>query len=209
MSKYHYVYLITDIEPTDSRKFYIGVRSSNVLPDLDFDYMSSSATLLECIHQRPTSFLKIILSIWPSRKEAIQEEVRLHQLYNVSKNNEFYNIVKQTTTKFDSSGEDNFFFGKSLCGEKNGFFGKTHTEKTKKHLSSIRKGKRKGKENSFFGKHHTKEAKKRIGQNGWSGKAGQKRRQKISEALTGIKHKKRTLTEPVYWLRLLCVLCRQ
>jgi group I intron endonuclease len=70
-------------------------------------------------------------------------------------------------------------------GEKNGMYGKTHTEEvrnqiselkkgntynlgkkasegTKKYLSDIRKNTRIGKDNSFFGKHHTEETKQLI-----------------------------------------------
>jgi group I intron endonuclease len=72
------------------------------------------------------------------------------------------------------------------CGERNGMFGKTHTEEvrkkiseinkgrvchnkgkktsdeTRKKLSDIRKNKYTGEDNSFFGKHHTEETKQKI-----------------------------------------------
>lgn len=38
------------------------------------------------------------------------------------------------------SGEKNRMFGIRLCGEQNGFFGRTHSEATKQHWSTIRKG---------------------------------------------------------------------
>ncbi len=189
---YHYVYQITNNNPTDLRKFYIGVRSSNVSPEMDVDYMSSSVILRECIQLSPESFSKTILSTWKTREEALLEEIRLHNLYNVSKNEEYYNLVKQTVTKFDSSGEENYFYGKHLSGEKNGFYGKRHSDKTKKHLSSIRKGTRLGEENTFFGKTHTPKTKKKIGETGWNGESGKKRRQRISKSMMGLKHNKRT-----------------
>lgn len=50
----------------------------------------------------------------------------------------------------------------AMRGPNNHFWGKTHTEKTKKHLSNIRKGKRVGPENSFYGKSHTDETKQKL-----------------------------------------------
>jgi group I intron endonuclease len=47
-------------------------------------------------------------------------------------------------------------------GEKNGMYGKTHTEEARKILSEIKKNKNTGEENSFFGKHHTKETKQKF-----------------------------------------------
>ena len=35
MKKYHYVYKITNTNPTDERKYYIGIRSSIVKPEED------------------------------------------------------------------------------------------------------------------------------------------------------------------------------
>ena len=71
------------------------------------------------------------------------------------------------------------------CGEKNGMYGKTHTEEvrqkfsglkkgntyckgkklsdeTKQKLSNIRKNNYTGEDNPFFGKHHTDETKQKI-----------------------------------------------
>ena len=71
------------------------------------------------------------------------------------------------------------------CGEKNGMYGKTHTEEVKKmnselkkgninfkghkhteeskqKMSEIRKNKNTGENNSFFGKHHSEETKQKI-----------------------------------------------
>lgn len=82
-----------------------------------------------------------------------------------------------------SSEERKEKYGKN--GEKNGMYGKTHTEEarkifsevhkgntytkgkkaseeTKKKLSEIRKNKNTGEENPFFGKHHTEETKQKI-----------------------------------------------
>jgi group I intron endonuclease len=50
-----------------------------------------------------------------------------------------------------------------LSGENNPFYGKKHSNKTKKYLSSIRKGTRLGEKNTFYGKTHAENSKKLIG----------------------------------------------
>ncbi len=59
-----------------------------------------------------------------------------------------------------TSGENNYFFHHKFVGEKNGFYGKTHTQEFKAYISSIHKNKveseetRKKKSQSRFGKKH-------------------------------------------------------
>ena len=59
-----------------------------------------------------------------------------------------------------SSEERKEKYGKN--GERNGMYGKTHTEAARKKISEIRKNKNTGEENSFFGKHHTKETRQKM-----------------------------------------------
>ena len=53
-------------------------------------------------------------------------------------------------------------FAKSRIGEKNSFFGKKHSEKTKKNWSIKRKNHFMGEENAFFGKKHSDKTKEQI-----------------------------------------------
>ena len=104
-AKFHYTYIITD-HLMD--KYYIGARSSDVLPMLD-EYMGSSSTLTALINERgDDEFTKTILGVWPSRDLAILHEMRLHILYDVDKNPQYYNRAKQTSVSFyySSYGED-------------------------------------------------------------------------------------------------------
>jgi len=90
--EYHYVYKITNNKPSDSRKYYIGVRSSNAKPEEDTKYRSSSSHLKKAIKEIGYEyFTKEILSIWETRDDANIEEIRLHELFSVSKNPEYYN----------------------------------------------------------------------------------------------------------------------
>lgn len=51
--------------------------------------------------------------------------------------------------------------GKSVSGDKNGMFGKTHTNRVKEILSNLAKDKV-GDKNPMFSKKHSEEAKKKI-----------------------------------------------
>lgn len=149
----HYVYRITNLKPIDERLYYIGVRTvKNQSPEND-TYMSSSKSLKEAIEIHGLeNFKKDILSIWSTRKEAVLEEIRLHALFNVSTNKEYYNKVNQTTVGFDTAG---------LFGIDNPLYGFKHSVKFSEDISL----RQKGQNNSFFGKHHKPEAIKRIKEN--------------------------------------------
>jgi len=95
--KNHYVYEI--IYP--SNKHYIGMRSCNC-PIAEDNYSGSS----KYIPQLMRIFgQKTILKVCATREEALEEEVRLHKLYNVKDNPNFYNKANQTSTKFTMSLE--------------------------------------------------------------------------------------------------------
>lgn len=97
MKKYHYVYEMTYC---DSKK-YIGVRSCDCEIQ-DDPYIGSAFHIPEEI--RPTGTKKV-LSIHPTRETAMLEEIRLHALYNVKDNPDFYNQCNSTSTKFQPSQE--------------------------------------------------------------------------------------------------------
>ena len=92
---YYYTYLLTN-RITGMK--YIGKRTSKILPILDTSYMGSSkhVPIAECD--------KIILSEFSNHLDLVNEEIRLHNLFDVAKNAEFYNRAKQTSTKFDTTG---------------------------------------------------------------------------------------------------------
>ena len=103
--KIHYVYRITNLNPTDERLYYIGVRStSKASAELD-TYMGSSKYLKEDMKEIGVeNFKKEILSEWKTRKLAVEEEIRLHNKFDVAKNPLFYNRSKQTSIGFDTTG---------------------------------------------------------------------------------------------------------
>lgn len=88
---HHYTYLITNLQPENTQKYYIGVRSSEQKPEEDL-YMGSSGYLQEDIDSIGCdSFEKIVISEWETRELAEKHEVRLHEEYNVKSNPLFYN----------------------------------------------------------------------------------------------------------------------
>lgn len=101
--KYHYTYWITNII---NGKSYIGARSCNCKPEEDIEYMGSSKKYLDKAIEKEglQNFDKHILAYWATRKEAIEHEILLHDIFDVGRNPVFYNGAKQTSTGFDSTG---------------------------------------------------------------------------------------------------------
>lgn len=103
--KHHYVYTI--IEKSTGKK-YIGVRSSELSPieDLGKCYFSSSTNKKFISNQKnnPDDYEYIINSIHENRNEANDEEIKLHELYNVSSSDDFYNKSKATSSSFSTIG---------------------------------------------------------------------------------------------------------
>jgi hypothetical protein len=105
MNKYHYVYRITN---TKLNKHYYGTRSSNIEPckDLGVKYFSSASDKEFRNDQKnnPQDYKYVIVSVFNSRKEAMQLEIKLHTKFNVGINESFYNKSKQTSSGFDWNG---------------------------------------------------------------------------------------------------------
>jgi hypothetical protein len=102
---FHYTYQITNLK---IGKKYIGVRSSNIEPILDIgiSYFSSSSDKIFKEDQRlnPQDYMYEVLSTHLTRVEALKEEIRLHELYDVCANENFYNQAKQTGYGIDFTG---------------------------------------------------------------------------------------------------------
>ena len=121
--KYHYTYYSYE----EWGMGYFGSRSCDCLPEEDVNYFGSFRDKTF----KPTQ--KVILkSDYATRDEAIIDEIILHNFYEVDKNPHFANRAKQTSKKFTTV---------HMTGEKNHFYGKTHSEETRKKISLIHKGK--------------------------------------------------------------------
>jgi hypothetical protein len=111
MKKFNYVYILKNLNPIDERIYYIGCRSCDCDPNFD-EYYSSSKDVLNLI-KLGYNFEKKILKIFDNREDAISYEIEMHNNFNVSTNVKFYNKVKQSSTKFDTTGII-FIDGKSI-----------------------------------------------------------------------------------------------
>lgn len=115
---YHYTYRITVNNPTDSRLYYIGARSCKKHPTEDANYFGSCKEFNAWQKQNGKGQLtKEILAIWKNRKLAIEHEIKLHNLFDVAKNSQFWNKAKQTSTGFDTSGKPSPMRGKRQSPE--------------------------------------------------------------------------------------------
>jgi hypothetical protein len=96
--------------------------------------------------ESPHLIHSVIINQFETNEEAIAEEIKLHAMYDVARCPVFMNKSNQTATGCD--------FAYGLKGEKNGMFGKKHSDETKKLM--------KGKNNAMFGKTHSDETKERM-----------------------------------------------
>jgi hypothetical protein len=193
MIKYHYVYRITN---TKLNKHYYGSRTSSIEPtkDLGHKYLSSSHDKEFIKDQKinPQDYKYKIVSIFNSRKEALELEVKLHAKFNVGVNNNFYNKARATSSKFTMEGtkvsEETRL---KHLGENNGMYGKNHTiesrikmSQSSKNPSEVTRKKMSknhtdvsGDKNPMYGKKHTIEAKIKM-----SKPKTEEHRRKMSEA---------------------------
>lgn len=163
---HHYVYRITN---KVNNMHYYGRRSSKIAPllDLGIKYFSSSKDKAFIKDQKINShnYEYVVIAVLDSVQEAIEMEVYLHQIYDVGVNPRFYNKVKQTSTKFDFSGN---------C----------HTDNTKKRLSLMFLGAN----NPNYGNKLSEEAKKRISNANKNRVVSKETKNKLKESRKGKKH---------------------
>jgi hypothetical protein len=177
----HYVYYSYE----EFGKGYIGCRTCKCLPEED-DYLGSYTE--ETFN--PSN--KIILEIFPTRKEALQAEVDLHSFYQVDINPHFANKARQKTTGFYHSSKgvvrseeykkkmSESLKGReikpewiekakqnrrSFEGENNPFYGKSHVEDTRDKISDSLKEYYKENGHPWIGRKHSEESKEKFRKN--------------------------------------------
>jgi hypothetical protein len=104
-NKYHYVYRITNVM---ENKHYYGKRSSKIKPvvDLGKKYFSSSKNKDFIRDQKlfPEKFKYKIILICKNSESAIKFEIKLHKKFDVGRNLNFYNRVRQVSNGFGRDG---------------------------------------------------------------------------------------------------------
>lgn len=153
---YYYTYI-----SSDSKKYYIGVRQSNIHPDNDNYYGSFYDKTFK-------PFKKTVLSYHYTREDSLVAEIYWHNLFNVHKNSLFVNQVKQTSTKFDYDWTNKQFSKKhkenlskaALKRYKNNdhpWKGRKHSKESREKMSESLKGIN----SPWFGRKHTKDTKEK------------------------------------------------
>ena len=76
-------------------------------------------------------------------KQEILEYVEpaLIEQYQSGVDNNGYNIVRNVRSNYNFSPEARQKMGRDMTGDKNSFFGKKHTEETRRRMSALKKGK--------------------------------------------------------------------
>lgn len=173
MHKYNYNYKIVNII---TKEFYIGVRSCDCEISED-KYMGSSSVWNKIyIKEHKKELVKEILETFSTRKEANDREVELLKMYNDDPLciNRYFNYTPDVT---GTKQTPEWIEKRKLFGERNGMFGKHHTEETKKKLRE-----------ALTNKKHTEETKKKIGDFHRGKKYGKETRDKISKSRQKIRH---------------------
>ena len=119
------------------RRAYIGVRlcpNKYPTPELDIHYFGSYKDKTF----NPTH--KIILNVFDNHEDAKDEEVELHNAFDVGRNPHFANLAKQTSTGFSTAGfqhneESKQKMAEAKKGENNPNYDKKHTEENKKIIT--------------------------------------------------------------------------
>lgn len=128
----YYVYRLTCHHPETVKRYYIGFRSCRGNPVTD-PYWSSSKPVKEAIARfGPEAFTKKIIAVYPTKKQALALEVKLHARLDVKNHPLFFNQSNQTSTKFTTSGSPSETT-KAKIGEAGRR--RTHTEETKAKMA--------------------------------------------------------------------------
>lgn len=130
MHKYNYIYKITN---TSTKEFYIGVRSCDC-EICDDPYMGSSSIWTKIyIKEHKSELVKEILNTFETRKLANKAEVEMLKLVeqdNLCINKYFDYTPDMTGTKQTPEWIEKM----KMFGERNGMFGKHHSEKLNKEF---------------------------------------------------------------------------
>lgn len=142
--KFYYTYRISN---THLKKHYYGSRGTKIDPykDLGIKYFSSSKDryFIKDQNDNPSHYKYKIIKIFYNRIDAILLEIKLHNKFNVDKNESFYNKAKQTSSKFsyDATGTKRPKHSERMKGQNNPFYGNKHTAETLNKIKSIDRSK--------------------------------------------------------------------
>ena len=132
----HYLYKITNVI---TKEYYLGVRSCNCDVKKDRYMGSSQVWTKEYIKDNKQNLKKEILNEFLSREEADINEVLL--LKENEHNSLCINILyDKIPSQLGKKQTEEHITKRKLCGERNGMFGKHHTDEVKLQISESLKG---------------------------------------------------------------------
>ena len=178
-----------------NKKIYIGQTSQDPKKRWDngHGYETSPRFFNAILKYGWDNFEHIIIEKNLSQEEANQLEIKLIKQYKTQNDEYGYNITSGGQNFFHSeetkrkigianskalkgkthSSEWSKKMSEKFSGENNPFYGKHHSEETKKKISKSRKGKLIGKNHPMYGKNHSQESLKKMSKNR-QGKGGKK-----------------------------------
>ena len=199
---YGYIYLTENL--INGRK-YIGKKASSKF--LEEEYLGSGKALNVAINKYGKENFKVtMIDTAESIEELNQKEIYYIAINNAQKSEEFYNISAggldggPLFKGHKHTKESKQRIGNSVRGEKNGFYGKQHSEETRKIMSKKRKQRitkdetrakmskaHKGKKFTEEHRHKISEAQKGEKGNNWGKKLSNNTKQKISKTISNQK----------------------
>lgn len=110
------------------------------------------------------NFRHIVLATGLTKEQAEQLECDLISEYNSNNSGYGYNIESGGNSKGKTSEETKMKISKLMSGSNNPFYGKHHTEESKRKISENRKGLTCGENHHLHGKHRSDDVKRAIGE---------------------------------------------
>ena len=205
--KYHYTYRITN---KILKKHYYGVRTSKDKPELDLGikYFSSSSDsdFIKDQNCNIQNYRYKILKVFKNRSDAGVMEIKLHEKFNVSANESFYNKCNSTSQMFTIEGLKHSDKTKSKM--RNSKLGKPGPNKgvkfSKEHKQALSEAQKKRTDDRSI----SEETKKKIAEANRGRKQSEETKKKRSESLKGriiSEEAKKKLSTPKE--RVMCTVC--
>jgi len=138
-NRFYYIYRITNI---DNGTYYYGSRVSATIPqfDLGIKYFSSSDTKLSILENKNNYKFKVV-KIFNNNGDKILYESFLHNYFDVTKSDKFWNKSNQTPFGFDTTGVEAWNLGLNKHNTKSIQNGINKMVGTRKKNDSYKSGK--------------------------------------------------------------------
>lgn len=125
---------------------------------------------------------QLLVKIYPKERKLLFAARMMSVNLLEKRNNKQFGWIKRRISEMGHSSETKSKMSISHLGERNHFYGKTHTIETKENQSRVMKGRMVGDKNPFFGKKHSPELQKQINEKNTGRKHIDEAKKKIGEA---------------------------